>query len=171
MDQNNASQQGTPTENLPEVSVPTSTVLSPQPQHTPAPVQFSLRSMLWFMVACSAYFAQLAAGVEYNTHWETADRPGGITGLTIVVAWLVLAVFYLQIRLRRILLIHGFALFCIVPFIIFFLFMAPDLFFREFDVLLEALLAGLFAGSFFSLPSSLVMMIVWALGRNRPELK
>ena len=43
----------------------------PRPAPQPAPAQFGLRGLLWFMLACSAYFAQVAmrAQVSRLTRW------------------------------------------------------------------------------------------------------
>ena len=93
----------------------------------------------------------------------------------MLVGWLLLGAFYVQIPLRRALVIH-----CFAPVIVLvFLFIGfvrmldagqlPDA--RDIQGPLEALAICCLVSSLFSLPSYVLMMIVWALARDRPEIR
>ena len=58
------------------------------------------------MLACSAYFAQLAVVLHGPMMRSGPDLP---SVLALLVGWLVLGAFYVRIRFRRALVIHCFA--------------------------------------------------------------
>ena len=66
----------------------------------PAPSQFGLRSLLWFTVALSAYFAQFAVVFRDVGSFDAPDD------IAVTVVWLVLAVFYLRGRFHHAMVIH-----------------------------------------------------------------
>ena len=80
----------------------------PRPAPRPVPAQFGLRGLLWFMVACSAYFAQLAIRARVLDSRDGLPLLSSVS--TVAVGWLLLAAFYVRIRFRRALVIH-----CFVP--------------------------------------------------------
>ena len=82
------------------------TANGPRPTPQPVPAQFGLRGLLWFMLACSAYFAQLAV-VLHAEQLHTGRSGSGV--LALLVGWLLLGAFYVRIRFRRALVIHCFA--------------------------------------------------------------
>jgi hypothetical protein len=148
---------------LPPEEPPVAEVATPSGRHRSwfalpsGPVQFGLQSMLWFMLVCSAYFAQL--GAVWHSE-ATAPRLISVEGSAIVLAWLVLAVFYLRIRFRQALIVHcsGLAILGILV-----LFVGAD----EPGTMTILILVGCFMGSLVSLPVVILMMLVWAVGRER----
>lgn len=121
----------------------------------PAPAQFSLGSLLWFMVALSAYFAQLAVVVRDTGSFDAPDN------IAVTVVWFVLAVFYLRGRFYHAMVIHCAGLGIILIFAAF-----AGATATEFTVIL---LAGCLIGNLVSLPCFVLMLIIWACGHGRPK--
>ena len=69
----------------------------------PAPAQFGLRGLIWFMVACSVYFAQLAFVLKAGGVEESLTLPNMAT---VAIGWLLLAIYYLRIHFRLALIVH-----------------------------------------------------------------
>ena len=72
-----------------------------------APRQFSLRGLLWFVVACSAYFSNVVLFRQGYGEPPSLDWRGA---LSVIVVWLLLGVFYRKNRLRGAMLVH-----CLFP--------------------------------------------------------
>ena len=131
--------------------------------------QFGLRGLIWFMVACSVYFAQLAFVLKAGGVEESLTLPNMAT---VAIGWLLLAIYYLRIHFRLALIVHcaglGTNLLIVVLMSPLWLFASDSILLRALDIVRILLIGGL-VGSLTSLPTTMVLMIARASRRNRPE--
>ena len=137
-----------------------------------APRQFSLRGLLWFVVACSAYLSQfqpdLFTSSPLGDGWEQVGWHGVST---VMVPWLLLAAFYVRTRLHP-----AFAVHCAGPVLALTITMLlvisePDEFRNPGKNLGMAPVSGCFVSTTISFPVSVLMMVVSVFSRNRTETK
>lgn len=132
-----------------------------------APPQFALRDLLWFVVACSAYFAQfrsdLFTGAPLGDGWE---RVGWHGILRVMVPWLLLAVFYVRTRLHPALAIH-----CAGPVLAFAIALLvlsdPEQSRNAARTLALGPVFGCLISTTVSFPASTLMILARACGRRR----
>jgi hypothetical protein len=128
--------------------------------------QFSLRSLLWFVVACSAYFSMLSATSKLLASRELNAGPWLVT---VFVTWLILFFFLHTKGVRGMLTAHF-----IGPAVGVLLLLPPtSIFIEDKGRQVEPLLlfamsgaAGCFVSSLISFPASVLRMVVLALRRK-----
>ncbi len=117
--------------------------------------QFSLRTLLIFVLLCAVWMSQLTvraipSGDEFRFSWQD--------GLTVALAWCLLAVFYVRRGLFAALVIHslGLAYFTILVWIC-----------RSYSEAVAHLVAGGLVGSFLSFPFSILMSLGFLRRRDK----
>ena len=79
---------------------------APEPsKNRNSPRQFSLRGLLWFMVACSAYFSNFVFVQEALRMPQSLGWSGAVS---VIILWLLVGAFYLRNRLTAAMVFHGF---------------------------------------------------------------
>jgi len=80
--------------------------------------QFSLRGLLWFVVACSAYFSMLGETIR---SLQSGHEPGWRSFTTVIVCWAILLLFLRSKGVRGMVVAHCTAPAFLLPFCLFFL--------------------------------------------------
>jgi hypothetical protein len=130
--------------------------------------QFGLGGLLWFVVACGAYVSQfqleLFTSSPLGGGWE---RVGWRAVSTVMVPWLLLAVFYVWIGLRPAFTVHcaGPVLTAIIMTLLL-LISQPGGFRDPIRALGMAPVFGCLVSSTVSFPASILMMLVRAFVRT-----
>jgi hypothetical protein len=144
----------------------------------PAPPQFTLRGMLWFVVAWSAYFAQFAAIREsqmaasdwegFSWHLFFREDVSCRFLITIIVSWILVGAFYLRMADRKMIVAHCAGPLMATPFMIGALLSPALLGFSEmlFHAIQVFAFSG-FASTTAGLPAIVVIMVKDTFQRRR----
>ena len=148
-------------------------VIDPGPsEERYAPRQFSLRGLLWFVVACSAYFSQFRSDLFTSSPLGDGWERVGWHGVSrVMVPWLLVAAFYVRTRLRA-----AFAVHCTGPVLAFTITMLllitePDRFRNGSMTLGMGPVFGCLVSTTISFPVSVLMMVIPAISPDRTKAK
>jgi hypothetical protein len=122
-----------------------------------AKLQFNLSSLLWFVLAAAAFASQLAFSFDpdWGKDWQTPA--------TVLIAWAILANFYLAKDLRELFAVH-----CLGPAS---LVTAAAIFLPEERSFLHLLTNGCFFGNQVSFPIFLAVLVFHLYAFLRDSLK
>ena len=127
---------------------------------------FSLRDLLTFTLASCVYLAALPS---MGAIWNADEFPtSAVTTTTIIVSWVLLALVYASWRLRSALIVHFFGPVAVA--VILSIAITVEGFPRDsrvMEVCLGGLTVGCFISTFFSFPTTTLMILVIAVGKRQ----